>query len=169
MMQRRHWVAWALGVAAGKDAPVSAAPLVAPGGTAVAWPARTRLLSGETLTAEQLAGQGLLVVVWATHCAFCLRHNTKLQQVLTAKGAQAPRVLGVSLDRDEGLVRRHLQQHGHRFDVTLEATPWLAALGARRVLPTTVAVNRQGQRSVVMPGEMFEEDLAELLQWADSG
>lgn len=170
MIQRRRWGQWALGRFAlgawGLHFSVAAAPRLATDSAPVVWPRRTALLDGEVLSAEVLQGQGLLVVFWATHCAFCLRHNTKLQQVLTTMGAAAPRVLGVSLDRDAALVRRHLATHGHRFDVTLDAAPWLAALGARRVLPTTVAVNRLGQRSLPMPGEMFEEDLAELLQWS---
>jgi hypothetical protein len=42
-------------------------------------------------------------------------------------------------------------------------------LGVRRVLPTTVPVNRRGERGLVMPGEMFEEDLAEMAAWALGG
>jgi len=126
------------------------------------------LLTGEVLAAEAWAGQGLLVVFWATHCPFCQRHNAKLHQLVTALGAQAPRVLAVSSDRDPAVVQRYLKTHGYPFWVTLEAAAWQAALGVRRVLPTTVPINRQGQRGLVMPGEMFEEDLAELARWTQA-
>lgn len=142
--------------------------MAAPAPVRVNFPAQTRLLTGEALGPEAWAGQGLLVVFWATHCPFCQRHNAKLQQLVSALGAQAPRVLAVSSDRDPAVVQRYLQTHGYPFWVTLDAAAWQAALGVKRVLPTTVPINRAGQRGLVMPGEMFEEDLAELARWTQT-
>ncbi len=165
MIQRRRWALAALTAMAGAVTRPSAS---ATGPARVNFPAQTRLLTGEVLDAEAWAGQGLLVVFWATHCPFCQRHNAKLHQLVTALGAQAPRVLAVSSDRDPAVVRRYLQTHGYPFWVTLDAAAWQSALGVRRVLPTTVPINRLGQRGLVMPGEMFEEDLAELARWTQA-
>jgi thiol-disulfide isomerase/thioredoxin len=135
----------------------------------VTLPSQTRLLNGDIKTANEWAGQGLLVVFWATHCPFCHRHNAKLQQVMATLGPQAPRVLAVSLDRDAAAVERYLRGAPLPFMVTLDSAAWLSALRVKRVMPTTVPINRFGQRGLVVPGEMFEEDLAELAHWAQQG
>lgn len=131
---------------------------------AVAWPARTELLDGQVLDAQAWQGQPLLVVFWATHCPFCLRHNAKLHQLLQA--SPGLRVLAVAQDRDPALVRRYMARHSYQFPVTLDAQAWRAALAVKRVLPTTVPINRAGQAGLALPGEMFAEDLAEMAQWA---
>ena len=41
-----------------------------------------------------------------------------------------------------------------------------AALAARRVIPLTLLVDRQGRLKQAIPGEMFEEDVMELLTFA---
>ena len=163
MIRRRQWAMAALASAAWPWA--EAAPVPVP----VAFPAQTRLLSGEVLGADAWVGQALLVVFWATHCPFCQRHNAKLHQLVQAMGDRAPKVLAVSSDRDVGAVQRYMRTHGYPFLVTLDAAPWQQALGVRRVLPTTVPINRQGERGLVMPGEMFEEDLAEMAAWTLGG
>jgi thiol-disulfide isomerase/thioredoxin len=133
---------------------------------AVAWPARTELLDGQVLDAQAWQGQPLLVVFWATHCPFCLRHNAKLHQLLQI--SPDLRVLAVAQDRDPAVVRRYMARHGYHFPVTLDARAWQAALPVKRVLPTTVPIDRAGRVGLVMPGEMFEEDLAELARWTQS-
>ena len=49
----------------------------------------------------------------------------------------------------------------------MDQAPLAAALSARRVIPLTVTVDRAGRLLQVIPGEMFEDDVLELLQLAD--
>jgi len=44
--------------------------------------------------------------------------------------------------------------------------PFVLALAARRVIPLTLLVDRQGRLKQAIPGEMFEEDVMELLTFA---
>lgn len=151
---RRHWLI-------ASSALLSALPAAAD----IRWPARTQLLDGSQRSAADWQGKPLLVVFWATHCPFCQRHNANLQQLLRDQ-AQAPAVLAVALDRDPLVVRRYMDRHGYRFDVTLDEAAWRQALPVRRVIPTTVPISVTGQIGQIVPGEMFPEDLLQLARWA---
>lgn len=130
------------------------------------WPERTDLIDGRTRTAADWEGKPLLVVFWAVHCPFCLRHNAHLQRLLNER-SDFPPVLTVAQDRHAATVERYLQSHGYRFDVTLDESTWRRALGVRRVIPSTVPVNAYGRIGLRVPGEMFLEDLLQLGQWAN--
>lgn len=131
----------------------------------IAWPARTRLLDGRLRQASDWQAKPLLVVFWAVHCPYCLRHNAHLHRLMR-EHANFPAVLTVAQDRDADAVDRYLQAHGYRFEVTLDEPAWRQALGVRRVIPSTVPINAQGHIGLRVPGEMFAEDLLQLAQWA---
>jgi thiol-disulfide isomerase/thioredoxin len=141
-----------------------AAP-VAPG-QAVAWP-EVALLDGGRFGAAQVEGRALVVVFWSTTCPFCRRHNEHAEKLHRAAAGRRLAVLGVVRERDAAAVRRHAGERGYTFPITLEHAPLAAALSARRVIPLTVTVDRGGRLLQVIPGEMFEDDVLELLQLAD--
>lgn len=151
---RRHWLLASTALLTGLPAAAD-----------ICWPARTQLLDGSQRSAVDWQGKPLLVVFWATHCPFCRRHNANLHQLMQ-QNPDGPTVLAVSLDRDPAVVRRYMDRHGYRFDVTLDETVWRQALPVRRVIPTTVPISAQGQLGQVVPGEMFPEDLLQLARWA---
>lgn len=151
---RRHWLLASSALLIGQ-----------PAAAGFRWPARTQLLDGSQRSAADWEGKPLLVVFWATHCPFCLRHNANLHQLMQAN-PDAPAVLGVALDRDPLVVRRYMERHGYRFDVTLDEAAWRQALPVRRVIPTTVPISAQGEVGQIVPGEMFPEDLLQLARWA---
>ena len=78
-------------------------------------------------------------------------------------------VLGVARERDASAVRRYVQQQGYSFAVTLDHAALAAALTDRRMVPLTAVVDAQARLLQVLPGEMFEEDVMELLQLARPG
>ncbi len=162
-MKRRHTLAlaalplWtgAFGAAAPADGP------------AVAWP-EVALLDGSRFGAAQAAGRTVVVVFWSTTCPFCRRHNQHIEKLHRAAAAgRTLVVLGVARERDAAAVARYAAQQGYSFPLTLDHAPLAAALGARRLIRLTVVVDRLGRRGSVIPGEMFEEDVMELLQLAD--
>ena len=168
-MKRRHAIGrllaatgaagWALDAADAVAAP--AAP-----GEAVVWPEVT-LLDGSRFGPAQAAGRALVVVFWSTTCPFCRRHNAHVEKLHRAAAGRRLAVLGVSRDRDVAAVRRHAREHGYTFPITTDQAPLAAALSARRIIPLTVTVDRSGRLLQVIPGEMFESDVLELLQLAD--
>lgn len=134
-------------------------------GPAVRWPT-VGLLDGSRFGPEQALDHAVIVVFWSTSCPFCRNHNPHVEKLHRAAAGQRLRVLTAALDRDAGLVRSHAAQRGYSFPITLESDTLAAALGARKVIPLTVVVDRQGRQRQAYPGEMFEEDVMELLRWA---
>jgi thiol-disulfide isomerase/thioredoxin len=146
--------------------PALAAP--AAKGQGVVWP-EVPLLDGTRLPAGHWAGQAAVVVFWATTCPFCRRHNEHVQKLhqaadaARASGKRAPRVLTVARDRDAAVVRRYAKDRGYGFPITMDYAALSQALSTRNMIPLTVAVDRLGRLHQVYPGEMFEEDVMELL------
>lgn len=150
------------GAALAAAPPLRAAP-AAPG-EPVRWPALT-LLDGTPWQAT--AGRPQVVVFWSLSCPFCQRHNVHVEKLHRASLARpGPGVLTAVRERDAAAVRRHLAQHGWSFPVTLDGAPLAAALGSRRVVPLTVVVDSHGRLRQSIPGEMFEEDVMELMERA---
>ena len=136
-------------------------------GQAVAWPLVT-LLDGTRWTAAHWQDRAAVVVFWSTTCPFCRRHNPHVDKLhRAALAVQAPlQVLGVARETDAAAVRRYAQQQGYSFPITLDTAPLAAALSERRVIPLTATVDRQGRLKQLLAGEMFEEDVLELLALA---
>ena len=132
-----------------------------------AWPA-VRLLDGETLGPEQLRGSAVVLVFWATHCPFCLRHNAHVDKLHRACAGRPIRVVTAALDRDPEAVRAYMRRNGYAFPVTLDAEPLRTALQLRRVIPLTCTFDRAGRPLQRIAGEMFEEDVVELRRLADA-
>lgn len=139
-------------------------------GQPVQWPDVT-LLDGTRLSAAQLQLQPAVVVFWTTSCPFCRRHNQHLEKLhRAAVAAGAPlRVLGVAREKDAQLVRRYAQQQGYTFPITLDHAALATGLSERKIIPLTVVVDAQGRLQRVLPGEMFEEDVLELLPLSQKG
>lgn len=137
-------------------------------GQHVDWPSVT-LLDGGRFGPAQAQGQAVVVVFWSTTCPFCRRHNQHVEKLHRAAADAPLKVLGVARDADAALVRRYATQQGYSFPITLEQAPLAAALSQRRVIPLTAVVDRAGELRHLYPGEMFEEDLMELLALAKAG
>ena len=150
--------------------PLAALPLsthAAPAapGQAVAWP-DVALLGGSRFGPAQAQGRALVVVFWSTTCPFCRRHNPHIEKLHRAAAGKALQVLTVARDRDVTTVLRYAQLQGYTFPISMDHTPLAAALSQRNVIPLTVTVDRKGLLRQVIPGEMFEEDVLELLALA---
>lgn len=165
-MKRRSLLATPLLLPAGRVLAAPAAP-----GQPVAWPA-VRLLDGTELEPAHWRGRAAVVVFWSTTCPFCRRHNQhveKLHRAALALPGQPLQVLGVARENDAAAVKRYAQQQGYSFPITLDNRAMAAALSERRMIPLTAVVARSGRLKQVLPGEMFEEDVMELLQLAPAG
>lgn len=156
-MKRRVWLAAGAGALVAR--PSWSEPAAT--GDVVDWP-RLRLLDGSVWEPASWQGQPALVVLWATYCPFCKRHNAHVDRLSAQPGLQGLRVLGIALDADERLVRQYLAGNAYRFPVVLDAGRLRSRLTARRVIPMTLAIDRQGRLQQAIAGEMFEQDLLDL-------
>lgn len=162
-LQRRHWLALtAITALAGPQALQARPPVL---GEVVHWPS-VRLLDGRVLSADQLQGHAAVVVFFATHCPFCQRHNAHVQKLVQASRGLPLQVIGVAQDSHADTVARYLRDHRYSFATTLDASAMHAALSHRDVIPFTCVVDRQGRLREAIAGEMFEEDVLKLAQWA---
>jgi len=141
--------------------PGSLAPGPLAPGALMSWPA-IALLDGSVLPPEAWRDTGAVIVFWATWCPFCKGHNPHVQKLHEALAGQPGRVLGVALDKDPELVRRHAAREGLRFPMAMDDGRLRALLSPRRVVPLTCVIDRSGRLRQTIPGEMFEEDVLEL-------
>lgn len=129
------------------------------------WPA-IELLDGPVLAPTHWQDRAAVLVFFATHCPYCRRHNHHIEKLHRASQGTRLQVLGAALDREPEPVRAYLRAAGHSFPVTMQGQRLRALFSARQVMPLTVSLDRQGMVRAMVPGEMFEEDVLELLALA---
>lgn len=132
-------------------------------GEAVQWP-QVRLLDGSPWDATHADGKAVVAVFWSTTCPFCKRHNAHVDKLRQAAAGRPLEIVTIARETDPQTVRRYLERQGWQFAVTLDQAPMRAALSTRNLIPLTVTVDRQGRLKRVIPGEMFEEDVLDLLR-----
>jgi peroxiredoxin len=159
-MKRRTLLTAGLGWPLATALPRAFASPTAPG-EAVQWP-QVRLLDGSRWMPAP--GHAVVAVFWSATCEYCLRHNAHVEKLHRAATGRPIAVLGVSKDDSAAIARRHIAEHGYTFPNTLDAGLLAAVLSTRRITPLTVTVDRQGRLKQVIPGEMFEDDVMELLK-----
>jgi peroxiredoxin len=108
---------------------------------------RARDLDGKPFALADLRGHVVVLNIWATWCAPCLREMPKLQALADDYAAQGLRVVGVSIDRGSALpqVRSFIEELEIGF--TILADPDQAVMTAFGALgvPETFLVDREGR------------------------
>lgn len=130
-------------------------------GEPMVWPSLT-LLDGSVLTAESWHDRAAVVVFWSTTCAYCRRHNARIDQLYRSAAGAHLRILGVAIDDDAAAVRNYMAANGYSFPVMLGDAGLRARFTTRRVVPMTALVDRRGRVGLVIPGEMTEDDVMAL-------
>lgn len=125
-----------------------------------------QLLDGTRLSAADFAGKPLVVEYWASWCPYCARQNPHLQKLTEAASGKGLRILTVSIDKDEQAARDYIAKHGYTFGVAMDNEALRAVFGKRRVIPEIFVLDANGKLLEAIPGEMFEEDVLELLRHA---
>ena len=137
------------------------------------------LLDGGHFGPEQAQGHGVVAVLWSLSCPFCLRHNAHINmlqdQVEKQARVRSPldlpgraqnaslRIVTAVREPDADATRRYMQSNGYRFAVTLQYAALAAALTQRRSTPLTITVRPDGRLRQVIPGEMAQADVLELV------
>ncbi len=135
----------------------------------ITWPAEVTLLDGRRLDAAMLKARPVVAVFWSTTCPFCRNHNRHVEKLQRISSGSDLLVLGVSIDRDMDAIVDHVRHEGYTFAVTADAGKLGPVFDARHVIPRTYAVERGGRLVAAIPGEMFEEDVLELMRITQPG
>jgi peroxiredoxin len=122
-------------------------------------------LSGETMTAEQLAGKYLIIQVWASWCSYCHKQNLNLQKLAPQLSKDKAVIVALSVDRDEFSAQNYADQHALPFLTAMMTPEWSATLGKRRGIPELYVVNPQGKVVQKDFGLMVDADLFELKKY----
>jgi cytochrome c biogenesis protein CcmG/thiol:disulfide interchange protein DsbE len=124
------------------------APALIPAARAAPAPAiAVHLLSGEPWSASSAAGRVLVLDVWATYCAPCRKAFPKLGKLAAAYPDAV--VVGLSVDEDDGVVRRFLAEVPAEFSIardpalTVQSGPL-----ALQSVPSLVVVDRRGRMRI---------------------
>jgi thiol-disulfide isomerase/thioredoxin len=134
----------------------------------VHWPSLTRLDGSpwERPVAADGRPHAVVAVIWLTSCPFCLRHNAHVEKLHRRAAGRPLTVVTAALDREVSAISAYLDRHGYTFPVVREADRLRALFTTRRVIPFTATVGRDGRVRERLPGEMFEDDVLDLLQLA---
>lgn len=133
-------------------------------GDTVQLPAIT-LLDGSTLSAQDLNQGPVIIEYWASWCPFCARQNPYLQKLHEQAQGSNLRVLSISIDKKPEDASGYMQNKGYTFPVAMDTPELREVFGKRRVIPKIFVIT-DGKVAEVIPGEMFEEDVLELIEYA---
>lgn len=91
-----------------------------PGSPAPAWSGTT--LDGREVALADLEGDVVVLNIWATWCAPCVREMPKLDALHREYGAQGLQVVGASVDRGgaDARIREFIEEHDIGFSILLD-------------------------------------------------
>lgn len=112
-------------------------------------------IDGGDVSLAALRGRPVVVNLWATWCAPCVREMPALQRVYERYRERGLEVVAVAVDdqpgerqpdgRIVGLVSQFVEEHGLTFTVAVDPTGETERQFATEFLPTTVLVDRAGR------------------------
>jgi cytochrome c biogenesis protein CcmG, thiol:disulfide interchange protein DsbE len=114
---------------------------------------------GETLQLSELAGQPVLVNLWASWCPPCRAEMPAMQRVYEEYQAQGFVILAVNATDQDNLnaANAFVESLGLTFPILLDPTGEASAAYEVRALPTSFFIDREGIiREVVIGGPMSE-------------
>ena len=124
------------------------------------------LLDGRTLPEGYFKGRPVVIEYWASWCPFCARQNPYIQKLSMLARGTGLEVLTVSIDKHPADARAYLDKHHYSFPAVIDTPALRQVLGKRRVIPQIFVVSADGRLAESIPGEMFEEDVLDLLKYA---
>jgi len=118
---------------------------------------------GDFLSLDDYQGKVVLVTYWAIYCPPCHRNMKNLEKVYPKFKKQGLEIIAISLDSSEDAVRKHMQQHGITFPVTMKSY----TSGSKNLLnvkgtPTNFLIDRNGNIVKIQYGAMSVDTIE---QW----
>lgn len=141
---------------------------VAPALPAVGSPLRlpaVTLVDGSTFAPAQADGQITVLYWWASTCPFCALQSPEMQKLWTVARPRGLRLLALSVDRKPEDATAYLQKKGYTFPAAWVTPEFQRVLPKPRGLPITVVRGRDGRVLQAEKGQMFAEDVEQLVRW----
>jgi peroxiredoxin len=102
-------------------------------------------LAGSTTDLARFRGRLVVLNFWASWCAPCVHEMPSLEGLHRALGPEGLVVVGVSVDDDEGALRRFVEEQGITFPVLWDpGGRQAAAVFGTLAFPTTFVIDRDG-------------------------
>ncbi len=101
--------------------------------------------NGKTITPENFGGKLLVLNFWASWCTPCVQEVPSLEAFSRQFGPEGVVVLGVSVDKNEKLYRRFLDQFPVTFQIARDPSWDIAANFGTFQLPETYVIDRSGK------------------------
>jgi cytochrome c biogenesis protein CcmG, thiol:disulfide interchange protein DsbE len=137
-------------------------------------------LGGDTVRLSSFAGDVVLLNIWATWCAPCVREMPALQRLHEVLGGRGLSIVAVSVDaptggfgvfgQPGGDVREFVERFGLTFEVLHDPSGRIQSRYQVNGLPTTFLIDREGRirRKVLGAAEWdmpaFADDIRRLLE-----
>ncbi len=110
-------------------------------------------IAGKVWRNNDWEGRAVLLNFWATWCPPCRAEMPSLQQIADFYG-RSLLVLAINVKEPPTRVQRFAQDTGNTLPLLLDATGELSQRWGVRILPTTLAISRQGKPQWRLEGEM---------------
>lgn len=101
--------------------------------------------AGRTITPENFGGKLLVLNFWASWCMPCVQEVPSLEVFSRQFAPEGVVVLGVSVDKNEKLYRRFLDQFPVTFQIARDPSWDIAASFGTFQLPETYVIDRSGK------------------------
>lgn len=124
------------------------------------------LITGEAYAADHFQGQPLIISYWASWCPHCQRQNAHLQTFYPLAQEKNLALLTISIDEDQQAAQRYLERMGYDFPAVFDSSALQDTFGRVRMIPRLLAIDAQGVIQEIIPGEMSEKDVMQLLHYA---
>lgn len=125
-----------------------------------------QLLDGTRVPGNAWRGHPVIIATWASWCPFCALQNPRLQKLHDATRNTDLRILTISIDANPQLAKDYVAKRNFTFPVTMETDALCAATGPRKGLPELLVLDANGRVVRKEVGEMLEDDVADLAQYA---
>jgi peroxiredoxin len=107
-------------------------------------PLRLPALEGGEVDIASLRGRLVVLNFWATWCPPCVQEMPSLERLHRTLGKEGLSVVSVSVDEDEGVLRRFVKEHGVNFPVLRDPGGRIAASYRTTGYPETFEIDAQG-------------------------
>ncbi|PLC53469.1 alkyl hydroperoxide reductase [Pollutimonas nitritireducens] len=124
-----------------------------------------QFLDGRKLPKGHFNGKPVIIAYWASWCPYCGRQNPYVQKLWEQSQGKGLEILTVSIDRVEGDAVGYVEKYDYTFPVAMETEALREVLGKRKVIPNIFVIKADGRIAEVIPGEMFEEDVLDLIKY----
>lgn len=122
---------------------------------------------GKTLSLADLQGKTVLVNIWATWCAPCIKEMPSLDRLQSLRGGEAFQVITISIDRVPADPKTFFEDNGiENLDPYHDATFGISGQLRLRGYPTTVIYNPNSREIAYLEGDA-EWDSEEALALID--